>query len=158
MAHATPYESAQLILKIFELRREPLLREARTWFVRDFNPQTIDDVKAVLASDRNPHMRMVVGYWDMACSLVTHGAIDRQMFLDANAEIFATFAKVHLLLGEIRKIAAGPGFAKHMEEVVMSVPDVEPRLEMLRQRFRGMAAAAAAAAPPPVAVTATAST
>lgn len=31
---STPYESSQLILKLFELRREALLREARNWFLR----------------------------------------------------------------------------------------------------------------------------
>lgn len=133
---ATPFESAQLILKLFELRRDPLLREARTWFIRQFHAETIDDVKAVLASEHNPKLRMVVGYWDMAASLVTHGAIDRQMFLDANSEIFATFSKIHPLLSEIRGIAAMPGFAKHLEAIVLSVPDVEPRLEAMRQRFR----------------------
>lgn len=133
---ATPYESGQLILKLFELRRDPLLREARTWFLRQFHPDSIDDVRSVLAGDHNPKYRMVVGYWDMASSLVVHDAIDRQMFLDANGEIFATFAKIHPLLAEIRANAANPGFAKHMEAVVMSVPDVEPRLEMLRKRFR----------------------
>lgn len=152
----TPYESAQLILKLFELRRESVLREARTWFLREFNPDTLDDVKAALAGPHNPHYRMVLGYWDMACSLVVHGAVDRQMFLDANGEVFATFAKVHPLLPEIRQIAAGPGFAKHIEEVVMSVPGVEERLESLRKRFRAMAAAAAAAAAAPAPVTATA--
>jgi hypothetical protein len=141
----TPYESAKLILQIFEMRREAVIREARLWFVRDFNPETIDDVKAALAGPHNPHARMVVGYWDMACSLVLHDAIDQEMFLDANGEIFATFAKIQLLLPEIRGIA-GPAFAKHLEKVVMSAPGVEERLEMLRQRFRAMAAAANAAA------------
>jgi hypothetical protein len=138
----TPYESAKLILQIFEMRRETVLREARNWFLREFNPETVDDVKAALAGPHNPHVRMVTGYWDMACSLVTHDAIDREMFLDANTEVFATFAKVQHLLPEIRQIAAGPGFAKHIEQVVMSVPGIEERLEMLRQRFRTMAAAA----------------
>ena len=133
---ATPFESAQLILKLFELRREPVLREARTWFIREFHPDTLADVKAAMASEHNAKLRMVVGYWDMAASLVTHHAIDREMFLDANGEIFATFAKIHPLLSEIRGIAAVPGFAKHLESVVMSVPDIEPRLEALRQRFR----------------------
>jgi hypothetical protein len=141
----TPYESAQLILKIFEMRREAVLREARSWFLRDFNPETIDDVKAALAGPHNAHLRMVTGYWDMACSLVTHDAIDREMFLDANGEIFATFAKMQHLLAEIRQISA-PAFGKHIEAVVMSVPNVEERLAMLRQRFRSMAAAAEAAA------------
>jgi hypothetical protein len=132
----TPFESAQLILKLFELRRDPALREARTWFLREFHPETIDDVKAALAGEHNPKLRMVVGYWDMAASLVTHGAIDRQMFLDANTEIFATFSKIHPLLPQIRDMAALPGFAKHLEAVVLSVPEIEPRLETLRQRLR----------------------
>jgi hypothetical protein len=133
---ATPFESAQLILKLYELRRDPLLREARTWFIREFHAETIADVQAALASEHNPKLRMVVGYWDMAASLVTHGAIDRQMFLDANGEIFATFSKIHPLLSEIRGIASLPGFAKHLEALVLSVPDIEPRLAAMRQRFR----------------------
>lgn len=132
----TPYESAQLILKLFEMRRESLLREARTWFLRSFHPESIEDVRAVLASQDSGRYRMVVGYWDMAASLVSHGAIDREMFLDANGEIFATFAKIQPLLADMRANAQSPGLAKHMEAIVMSVPDIEPRLEMLRQRFR----------------------
>src|SRR6185295_8993463 len=146
---ATPFESAQLILKLFELRRESVLREARTWFIREFHPDTIADVKAALASEHNAKLRMVVGYWDMAASLVTHGAIDRQMFLDANGEIFATFSKIHPLLSEIRGLAAVPGFAKHLEAIVLSVPDVEPRLEALRQCFRPQPEARADAAASP---------
>jgi hypothetical protein len=140
-AMATPYESAQLILKLYELRRDPLMREARQWFVREFNPETIADVQAALASDHNPRLRMVAGYWDMACSLVAHGAIDRQMFIDASGEVFATFAKVQPLLAEIRQIT-NPAFAKHVEEVLMAEPGIDERLEMLRQRFRRMAAPA----------------
>jgi hypothetical protein len=150
----TPYESAQLILKLYELRREPVMREARTWLIREFHPDTIADVEAVLAGPHNPHLRMVVGYWDMACSLVVHGALDRQMFLDANSEVIGTFAKVHPLLAEIRAMASQPGFAKHVEEVVMTVPGVEERMAKMRQRFRAMYAAASPA-PQPAAATAT---
>jgi hypothetical protein len=132
----TPFESAQLILKIFELRREPVLREARTWFIREFHAETIDDVKAVLATEHNSKFRMVVGYWEVAASLVTHEAIDRQMFLEANGEMFPTFAKIYPLLAEIRAISPQPGFAKNFEQVVMSVPDVDARLKSLRERFR----------------------
>jgi hypothetical protein len=142
----TPFESAQLILKLFELRREPVLREARNWFIRDFHAETIDDVKAALASEHNARIRMVVGYWEMAASLVTHGAIDRQMFVDANTEIIGTFAKIYRLLPEIREIAALPGFARHIEEVVLAVPGIEPRLDALYQRFRPKPAASADAA------------
>ena len=132
----TPFESAQLILKLFELRRDPLLREARTWFLRQFHPDSIADVRTVLAGPDSGKYRMVLGYWDMAASLVSHGAIDREMFLDANGEIFAAFAKIEPLLADMRANAGSPALAKHIEALVLSVPDIEPRLEMLRQRFR----------------------
>src|ERR1044072_5873180 len=144
----TPYESAQLILKLYELRREPVMRDARTWFIREFHPDTVADVQAALGGPHNPHLRMVVGYWDMACSLVIHGALDRQMFLDANSEVFGIFAKVHPLLAEIRAMAPQPGFAKHIEEVVMSVPGVEGGVEKMRQGFRASAPTPAVLAPP----------
>ena len=133
---ATPVESAELILKLFELRREAVLREARNWFLREFHPDSIDDLKKVMAGEHNPHFRMVIGYWDMAASLVTHGAIDRQMFLDANGEIIAMFAKIHPLLAEIRAASPNPAIAKHIESLVMSVPDVEVRFERTRKFLR----------------------
>lgn len=67
----TPFESAQLNLKLFELRREPVLREARLWFLRDFNPLNLEEAAALAGGARNDSFRMVLGYWDMAASLVT---------------------------------------------------------------------------------------
>src|ERR1044072_5114836 len=144
----TPYESAQLTLKPDELRREPVMRDARTWFIREFHPDTVADVQAALGGPHNPHLRMVGGYWDMACSLVIHGALGRPMFLDAHSGVFGISAKVHPLLAEIRAMAPQPGFAKHIEEVVMSVPGVEEGMEKMRQPFRAMAPKPAGGAPP----------
>jgi hypothetical protein len=141
---STPYESAKLILKIFEMRREPVLREARAWFVREFNPASADEILA-LSADDNRKFRMVTGYWDMACSLVTHGAIDRQMFLDANGELFGTFSKVQPILGELRQRLNSPTVMSHTEKVVMSIPDAEARLEAIRNRLKTIAAQQAAA-------------
>ena len=141
----TPFESGQLILKLYELRREPVMRQARSWFVREFHPDSIDDVKRAMAGEHNPHFRMVLGYWDMAAALVLHGALDRQMFLDTAGEMYATFSKVQPLLAEIRQLG-GPGVAKNIEALLMSEPGIEERLATVRQRLRGMATAAAAAA------------
>ena len=68
----TPFESAQLNLKLFELRRDPVLREAREWFIREFNPESFAEVIAAVTGERNPSFRMVVGYWDMACFAGDH--------------------------------------------------------------------------------------
>jgi hypothetical protein len=86
----TPFESAQLNLQLFELRREPVLREARAWFLREFNPESFADVVVLARGERNASFRMVLGYWDMAASLVTTGAIDANAFHAAHGEIFAT--------------------------------------------------------------------
>jgi hypothetical protein len=77
----TPFESALLNLQLFELRREPVLREARDWFLREFNPESFAELVALARGERNASFRMVLGYWDMAASLVTTGAIDADAFL-----------------------------------------------------------------------------
>ena len=74
----TAFESARLNLKLYELRREPVLREARAWFLRDFNPDSLAELGTIVSGERNASFRMVLGYWDMAASLVTSGAIDRE--------------------------------------------------------------------------------
>src|SRR5260221_12115823 len=91
----TPFESAQLNLQLFDLRREPVLREARDWFLREFNPESFAELVTILGGPRNASFRMVLGYWDMAASLVTTGAIDADAFRVAHSEVFATFGKIH---------------------------------------------------------------
>ena len=143
----TPFESAQLILKLYDLRREPLLRAARHWFTREFHPDSYADVQAVLASEHNPHFRMVIGYWDMACSFVAHGALDRAMFLDSAGEVVATYCKIEPFIAEIRQ-GYTPLFAKHIETGLMADPAMAERLEATRRRLR-----AAAGAPRPIGYT-----
>ena len=136
----TPFESALLNLRLFELRREPILREARAWFLRDFNPETFDELVALLGGERNASFRMVLGYWDMAASLVTTGAIDRAAFLAAHSEIFGTFSKIHPLLAQLRQATNEQDFCKHLEAVVLAAPDAEAILARRRAAFRTAAA------------------
>src|SRR5260370_11452934 len=89
----TPFESAQLNLQLFELRRESVLREARGWFLVEFNPESFADVLAMVKGERNAAFRMVLGYWDMAASLVTTAATDADAFPSAHRGSFATFPK-----------------------------------------------------------------
>jgi hypothetical protein len=84
----TPFESASLNLRLFDLRREPVLREARDWFLREFNPENISELVEIVGGERNASFRMVLGYWDMAASLVTTGAIDADAFRAAHGEVF----------------------------------------------------------------------
>lgn len=137
----TPFESAQLNLRLFDMRRDPVLREARAWFLADFNPETMADLMAAATGERNASFRMVLGYWDMAASLVSSGAIDANSFLAAHTEIMGTFCKIYPFVAEMRSAVSEPGFLKHMEAVVMAAPDAEATLKRRRERLLALARA-----------------
>ena len=137
----TPFESAQLNLQLFALRREPVLREARAWFINEFNPESLSEVAALVSGDRNASFRMVIGYWDMAASLVTTGAVDADAFRAAHGEIFATFGKIQPFLAEIRTGSGEPELCKHMEAVVLGAPDGEAIVSHRREALRAFAKA-----------------
>jgi hypothetical protein len=128
----TPFESAQLNLQLFDLRREAVLREARDWFLREFNPESFSELVALARGERNASFRMVLGYWDMAASLVTTGAIDANAFCAAHGEIFATFSKIYPYLAELRAASDEPDFCKQIEIVVLSSPNAETTLKRRR--------------------------
>jgi hypothetical protein len=135
---ATPFESAQLNLKLFELRREPVLREARQWFLLEFNPDSFDELVSIVRGPRNASFRMVIGYWDMAASLVTTGAIDGDSFRAAHGEIVGTFSKIQPFLAELRSAVSEPDFCKHIEAVVLASPDAEAVLARRREGLRAL--------------------
>jgi len=135
----TAFESAQLNLQLYDLRREPVLREARDWFVREFNPETFAELVTLVSGDRNASFRMVLGYWDMAASLVTTGAIDGDAFRAAHGEIYATFSKIEPFLAELRTATGEPDICKHTEQVIFADPGAEAKLARRRQGLRAAA-------------------
>ena len=141
---STPYESATLIIRLYELRREPTMREARNWYARSFQPSSIDDLMQTVSGPNSAHFRMVTSYWDMASSFVLNGAIDEQMFGDANGEHVIVFAKIEPLIAEYRQKTGNPAYLKSLETLVMKIPNAKERLAALRERFRAMVAAATA--------------
>ena len=137
---SSPYESATLLIRLYELRRDPTMREARTWFARSFNPDTIEDMMQALSGPNSAHFRMVTSYWDMAASFVVNGAIDQQMFNDANGEHLVVFAKIEPFIGEYRRRMGNPASLASLEAIIMRAPDAKERLASIRDRFRAMAA------------------
>jgi hypothetical protein len=134
------YESADLLLKLYELRREATMREARAWYALHFNPESADDVSKTMTGPDSGHFRMVTSYWDMAASFVSNGAIDEQMFNDANGEHLVTFAKIEPFLAEYRTRMGNPAYLASLEKLVMKTPDARARLAGIRERFRQLAA------------------
>lgn len=137
----TPFESALLNLKLFELRREPVLREARDWFLQEFNPESFAELVQLATGERNASFRMVLGYWDMAASLVTSGAIDADAFRAAHGEAFAAFSKIHPFLDEVRKASGESEYCRHLEAVVLGAPGAEEVLARRREAARAAAKA-----------------
>jgi hypothetical protein len=132
-------EEAQLILKLYELRTEATMREARSWFFM-FNPKNTEDFMEVLTSDKSGLYRMVISYWDMACSFVNNGAIDAQMFNDANGEHLFVYAKMEPFIPALREVMGAPQFLAHLEKTVKAVPDSEAKLATIRQRIEQVVA------------------
>ncbi|HEY8204659.1 MAG TPA: hypothetical protein VIF81_08030 [Pyrinomonadaceae bacterium] len=133
------HEDADLILKLYDLRREPVMRDARNWLFT-FNPTSIQDVMEVMMGEHSGHLRMVMTYWDMACALVNNGAIDEDLFNQTNGEHIFVYMKVEPVLAEIRTMFDNPDFLKNLEALVKRIPNIEQRLPAMRERMARFAA------------------
>ena len=133
------HEDADLILKLYDLRRETVMRDARNWLFT-FNPTSIEDVMSTLMGEHSGHFRMVCTYWDMACALVNNGAIDEELFNQTNGEQIFVYMKVQPVLNEIRTLFDNPDFLKNLETLVKRIPNIEERLPAMRERMTRFAA------------------
>ena len=130
---ATPHD-AQLIMKLYDLRREAEMRKARSWLVAEVWPQSADDfIKVVnsFPSQENAWLRQVGSYWDMAASFVLHGALNEELFVQpgCSGEMFFIFAKIHPFLKEIREKLNNPEMFLHVERVATGSKTARKRLE-----------------------------
>ncbi|MBC7925017.1 MAG: hypothetical protein H7039_05100 [Bryobacteraceae bacterium] len=134
------YEDANLILKLYELRREELLRKARNYYSSQFHPETIEDIwKATMNEETGAYVRMVTTYWDMAATLVNHGAIDMAMFSEANGEYLGVFAKIEPFIEQIRAAYPGAGrFLLNLEKLVDSMPEGRQQTAKIREWQKSM--------------------
>ena len=139
---STPYESATLLIRLYELRREAAMREARTWYARNFSPTSADDVVATVQGPNSAQFRMVTSYWEMAASFANHGAIEMDMFNEANGEHLLVFAKMQPFLPEYRQKMHSPKYLAALETLVMTNPALVDRLPAIRARFNIPAPAA----------------
>lgn len=136
-------EEGQLILKLYELRREETMRKARDWYFREFAPTSLADVTAAMFSPHSGHLRMVLSYWDMAAALVNNGAISRELFNDANGEHIGVFSKIEPLLDEMRR-AYSPEFLVNLEKLIDATPNGRQLTAGARERMKQIRAQMAA--------------
>lgn len=132
------FESAELILKLYDLRRETKMREARNW-IFTFNPTSADDFeKTMMDPEVGGYLRMVTSYWDMAAALVNHGTIDAEMFSDTVGEHLFVFAKIEPFLADLRAKWEMPDAFKHLEKVILDRPDGQARLDKTKEWIKSM--------------------
>ena len=131
---------AKLILKLYDLRREAEIRKARNWWLVDFWPETADDfmkVAQAFGTQENAWLRQVAGYWELAASLVIHGAVNETLFLEPafSGEMFLIFAKLHPFLKNVREKMQNPRMLANIEKVIMKSKATQERLKLVEQRL-----------------------
>ena len=131
-------ESADLILKLYDLRREETMRKARNWFFT-FNPTSVEDVeKTMMDPEVGGYLRMVLSYWDMAATFVNHGAIDADMFRETVGEHIGVFAKIEPYIAELRTKWEMPEAFSHLEKVILDAPNGKERLEKTKEWIKSI--------------------
>ena len=133
------HEEADLILKLYDLRRESVMRTARDWYFAQFNPRSAADVNEAMFSEHSGHLRMVLSYWDMAAALVNNGTISLDLYDQTNGEHIAVFAKIEPLLGELRATYE-PRFLANLEKLIDATPDGRERAARIRERMKDIRA------------------
>lgn len=111
-------EQVNLMLRLYEERREPKLRDARDWFAANFHVNNAEDVMRLCppGSKENTYMRMVLGYWEMVASIVNRGLIDEDLFFESTGEQWMVWEQVKPVLAAWRTMFGSQKVFANMEE------------------------------------------
>ena len=137
---ATP-EQAELILRLYELRREAVMREARSFVGGTFLPESDDDLIAIITkgSKETGFVLQVYGYWDMVCAFVLHGILSEPLVYDTCQEMYFQFAKIYPYLRGFRQKMNLPEWMQSLEKVATGSPRGRKRLAAMRAGLAQMA-------------------
>lgn len=141
-------QDAELILKLYDLRREPVLRKARDFMTSQFWPQSYGEFKAVVTAfgtEQNAWFRQTCGYWDMARVLALNGTINEKLFFETNGEPYFLYAKFKPFIEQIRKDVNNPEFLVHLEQMANRTAKSKERLKRLETQIAARAAQITAA-------------
>jgi hypothetical protein len=141
------HHDAELLLRLYDLRREEKLRRARDWFIREFNAENIDDFQRryPAGSEENGYFRMAVSYWDMAASLVNRGLVHEELFFENTGEFWAVWEKMQHLVPAQRERLKSPQIFNNLQRLVTRYEEwmnarAPGSLEARRQMFKKLAA------------------
>jgi hypothetical protein len=112
-------DDANLILRLYEMRREERMRQARAWFTAQFRVKTWEELQKLApgGTDQNASYRMVVSYWDLAASFVTSGVLNKELFFQSGRELLLVWERLRPILPEIRVRYEDPLYLSHLETV-----------------------------------------
>ena len=142
-------KDAQIIMQLYDLRREAEMRKARHWFSSSFWPKSGDDVVQVINvvnPQENAWFRQVSGYWEMAASFVLRGALNEDLFFDSGTEMWFTLAKLYPFLKEAREKTNLPFYFARTEELATRSQQGRDRLQIMLKRVEVRRAAIAKSA------------
>lgn len=136
------YEDAHLVLRLYELRREEKMRQARDWFFKNFHANTMEEFERLcpLGSQENAYFRMISGYWDMAASFVTSGVLHRDLFIQNSHELLFVWLRMSNIVPLMRERMSNPNIAKNVETVASVMIEKEKRagsFEPFRKMVQG---------------------
>ena len=129
---------AQLIMQLYDLRREPEMRKARDWSTQQFFPSSLDDITALFmaqGSDENRWLRQVISYWEMVASFVNRGVLNRELLEDSVGEYVNVYTKFRPYLKELRKAFGYPDFMINIERLVEESETGRRRVVMTEKWF-----------------------
>ncbi len=135
---ATPAD-AEIILRLYDLRRETVMRQARAGVIGEFWPASADEYFAMVSDVADPHspfIRQVITYWEMAAAMVLHGAVSAELFVDCNAEGFFLLAKFAPILEDLRQ--RNPMFMNKTSELVRRFTAASARYEATAKNVEAM--------------------
>jgi hypothetical protein len=143
MAKKPTATDAQLILHLYDLRREAEMRKARAWWAGEFFPQSADDFLKVawaMGTQENAWLRQVSGYWGIVASFVLQGVLNEDLFLQPgfSGEMFLIYAKIHPLVKDLRKKLDDPEFFLNIEKAVTRTKWGKNRLQFMIKRIEIM--------------------
>ena len=123
------------ILKLYEIRGEAVMREARAWFFTEFAPRSGKEIVRLMLSGQkqSAFYRMVASHWETAASFVNNGGIDERLFLEGNSEHVVVYARLQPFLAEVREIMGEPDYLANLERLVLKSPDIDRKLENRRR-------------------------
>lgn len=112
------FEQAQLHLQVYEMRREPRLRQARDWFFSNYAANTFDEAMRIAApgTEGGTNYMMVVSYWEQACALLNYGLLHEDLFFETSGEFFGVWERIRPTIEEGRKRFSSKIFLAHLEQ------------------------------------------